>query len=78
MIRTALDRNLPENITIVIDRGMVTLENLCCMRELKVRFIVGIPNTIKEAGRILERTVPGFQSLKYSFNVPTSHGQKEM
>lgn len=47
VIDTALDRGLPNNIHLVMDRGMTTLENIKQLNQRSVKYISGVPLTIK-------------------------------
>lgn len=49
VLSTAKDRGVPGGITMVIDRGMVSGDNLKSLTELGYHFIAGVPGTIKSA-----------------------------
>lgn len=77
IIDTALDRNLPENITLVMDRGMTTLDNLRHLKELKLKFIVGVPGTIKAVDEYLSSIATKEQSITNTITLKTRSGECE-
>lgn len=54
VVSRALDRGLPGSITLVMDRGMTSRKNLQYMQSAGLRFICGVPGTIRDVSVMME------------------------